>query len=422
MPTRRGWTLCAAVALLAVLGRLLGVMEMIVAAATGSALLVAAVAYVRATPVRVKADRVVRPPRCHAGATADVEVTLRNAAPGKSGQARRTPTLGVQDPFGSAGEAGRRWARFRVAPIEPGQALTATYQLPGEERGVYELGPLAVRLEDPFGLAARQVAEAAPLALVVYPRIEVLDPLFSAAGNRSDQVRPIAHAASVDGDLDALREYHLGDDLRRVHWRATAKRNEVMIRQDDVPVRNAATVVLDLRAGVHSSASLETAISAAASVVHSAWRRRWPVRLVTSDGADSGLAAGHAHMEAILERLALARTQEGTVPAPLPAPSGRWSRDGMLAVITTATVLDRPATGAPAGAVGPILGGRGGRADVLVIVDQQEGGQQATPGAERLPWYLARRPIHVSTGQPLAPAWARAVGAGHRRRVDASSS
>ncbi len=410
------------------LGRVLGVMELTVAAASGAALLVAAVAYVRSTPVRVDADRVLRPPRCHAGATAEVEVTLRNTAPRSSDSSRKargTPTLGVHDPFGSAGQAGRRWARFRVSPIRPGQAVTATYELPGQERGVYELGPLTVRLEDPFGLAVRHVAQAAAVALVVYPRIEVLDPLSPAPDSGSDQVRPIAHAASVGGDLYALREYHLGDDLRRVHWRATAKRDEVMIRHDDVPVRNAATVVLDLRAGVHSAASLEAAISAAASVVHSAWRRRWPVRLVTSDGADSGLAAGHAHTEAILERLAVARTQESTAPTSLPAPSGGRSRDGMLAVITTATALEPPATGAPAtgataAAAGSIVGGRGGSPDVLVIVGQDEGGQQAVPDAERLP--SSGRSVYVGTGEPLAPAWAAAMGAGRRRRVDASSS
>jgi uncharacterized protein (DUF58 family) len=293
-------------------------------------------------------------------------------------------------------------------PIQPGQEVSATYQLPGEERGVYELGPLTVRLEDPFGLAARVVAEAPVVALVVYPRIEVLDPISPGSGSSRHQVHLIAHNAYVDGDLYALREYHLGDDLRRVHWRATAKRDEVMIRHDDVPVRNAATVVLDLRGEVHTAASLEAVISAAASVVHTAWRRRWAVRLVTSDGADSGLAAGHAHVEAILEGLAVAQAHEDKALASLAVPAGGWSEDGMVVVVTTAIAPDAQA------AVGANRG-RGGSADVLVVV----GG----PGALGVaPMPAASRLVHVGVDQPLAPAWAAAMGTGRRRRVEASSS
>ena len=407
MLTRRGWSLCAAVAVLAGLGTVLGVVELIIAATAGGALLTAAVVYVSAASVRVEAKRVLRPPRCHAGAGAEVEVTLRNTTP-PGGRARNSPTLGVHDPFGSPDQAARRWARFRVAPLQAGQAVSATYQLPGEERGVYELGPLTVRLEDPFGLAAHPLTEAPMTKLVVYPRIEVLDPISPGPGSSRRQVHSIAHNAFVDGDLYALREYHLGDDLRRVHWRTTAKRDEVMIRHDDVPMRKAATVVLDLRQDVHTAASLEAVISAAASVVHTAWRRRWAVRLVTSDGADSGLAAGHAHVEAILERLAVAQAHEDKAPASLTVPAGGWSEDGMVVVVTTAIAPD---TQTAAGG----NRGRGGSAGVLVVVGE--------PGAPDLgPATAAGRLVQVGVDQPLAPAWAAAMVTGQRRRVEASPS
>jgi uncharacterized protein (DUF58 family) len=387
-----------------VFGRLLGVVELVITAAAGGALLAAAVAYVRAMPVRVEADRVLRPPRRHAGAAGDVEITVRNTA------SRTSPTLGVHDPFESPPESSRRWARFRVAPLRPGQAMTATYELPGEERGVYELGPLKVHLEDPFGLAARAVAEVPVAALVVYPRMEILDPFSPGPGSHRHQARPVTNAAAVDGDLYALREYHMGDDLRRVHWRATAKRDEVMIRHDDVPVRSAATVVLDLRDDVHTPASLEAAISAAASIVHTARRHRWPGRLVTSDGADSGLAAGHAHTEAIFERLATAGTHRDKSPAPLTIPAGGRSRDTALAVVTTETAPD-----AQSPAAGFMGGGRGQSPGVLVIV-----GQPAAAGGEPVP--PAGRLVHVGVDQPLAPAWAAAMGRVHRRRAGATQS
>ncbi len=408
MPTRRGWGLGAATVLLAVLGRLLGVVELIVAAGTGGALLAAAVAYVRATPVRVEANRVLRPPKRPAGAAGVVEITVRNTA------SRMSPALGVHDPFGGSPEADRRWARFRVAPLRAGQAVTATYELPGEERGVYELGPLTVRLEDPFGLAWRLVAEAPVVALVVYPRMEVLDPLSPGRASRRNQARPVTRTASTDADLYALREYHTGDDLRRVHWRATAKRDEVMIRHDDVPARSAATVVLDLRHDVHTPASLEAAISGAASVVHTAWRRRWPVRLVTSDGSDSGLATGHAHTEAILERLATAHTHRSESPASLTIPAVGRSETGMLAVVTTATAPEaQPTVTGPSGAGSArtrAAGAAGDRGPGVVVIVSEPG----TLVAERV--LSAGRLVHLDAGQPLAPAWAAAVGGGQRRR------
>ena len=63
-----------------------------------------------------------------------------------------------------------------------------------------------------------------------------------------------------------LREYELGDDLRRVHWRSTARTGELMIRQDEARWRSRAAVVLDVQPGGHDAESFEVAVEAAASV------------------------------------------------------------------------------------------------------------------------------------------------------------
>jgi uncharacterized protein (DUF58 family) len=98
----------------------------------------------------------------------------------------------------------------------------------------------------------------------------------------------------------------VGDDLRRVHWPSTARRDELMVRHDVMPWQARTTVVLDVRRASHTAASLERAVSAAASVVTSAAEAQHLVRFLASDGADSSLGSGGAHKDGIMEHLARA--------------------------------------------------------------------------------------------------------------------
>jgi uncharacterized protein (DUF58 family) len=77
-----------------------------------------------------------------------------------------------------------------------------------------------------------------------------------------------------------------------------------MIRQNEMPWQGRVTVLLDVRRRAHTDESLELAVSAAASIVTACWQRGFLVRLVSTDGVDSGFAAGHPHVEAVMEKLA----------------------------------------------------------------------------------------------------------------------
>jgi uncharacterized protein (DUF58 family) len=241
--------------------------------------------------------------------------------------------LSARDPF----DGGRRWARFLLAPLSPGEVARAAYRLPTEERGVFDLGPLEVQLADPFGLATTSFLAAPATKLTVYPHIDVIQPLPLAQGN--DPYAGADHATSLSWtgeDFYALRAYETGDDLRRVHWASTAKLDELMIRQDEMPWQGRATVVLDLRRDVHTAESIEVAVSAAASILNACWRRQSMVRMLSTDGFDSGFAEGHAHREAVLEHLAGARRDRRTQLTPVLAALRKEGNGGALAVITTA--------------------------------------------------------------------------------------
>ena len=101
------------------------------------------------------------------------------------------------------------------------------------------------------------------------PRVhDIVAPV--AVGSRISAEHEPCGARAVVSDLGdeflTLREYEVGDDLRRVHWRSTARTGELMIRQDEARWRSRAAVVLDVRPGAHDAASFEVAVEAAASV------------------------------------------------------------------------------------------------------------------------------------------------------------
>jgi uncharacterized protein (DUF58 family) len=160
-------------------------------------------------------------------------------------------------------------------------------------------------MADPFGLTEVTMNASGVSELTVYPHVDDVVPIPQTTGNdpMSGAEHPNALGRSGE-DFYALRPYVVGDDLRRVHWPSTARHDELMVRQDELPWQGRASVLVDVRATANSEASLELVISAAASIVTASAKRQDLVRLITTDGSDSGFAAGHAHIESIMEHLA----------------------------------------------------------------------------------------------------------------------
>jgi uncharacterized protein (DUF58 family) len=395
--TRRGWAVCASALGMAAAGRLLGIPELYAIAVVALGLTAGAVLYVRFAPWQVEAQREIRPPQLHAGGNGRVELAVRNV------DARRSPVLSARDPF----DDGRRWARFHIAPMGPGETVRAAYRLPTEDRGVFSLGPLQIGLTDPFGLAA-QSREAAPAAtLTVFPRIDPIRPLPQARG--ADPNGSTGHPSLMAGgdDFYALRPYQTGDDLRRVHWPSSARSDELMIRQDELPWQGRVSVFADLRSSVHSPASFELALSATASIIQSAWQARRQVRLVTTDGADSGFGSGHAHVTAILGRLAAADGDSGSHLRGGLAILSRGGTTGGVAVVTTEDAADRDLAGFRR------LSARFGSVALVVVERSAWDGTAAV--RMRGPAMAAGRIIRVTAERPFAVAWDQAIPSGPSR-------
>ena len=294
MLTRQGWLLSGLAVALLVIGRILGTLELMLLGATVGALVLVTVGFIALSRLRISVDRELHPPRVHAGSPSRVDLRVENQGP------RRSPVLGLRDAV-----SGTRGANLMVGPLDPGGVVRAAYRLPTEKRGILEIGPLTVTMADPFGLTEVTMNASGVSELTVYPHVDDIVPVPQTTGNdpMSGAEHPNALGRSGE-DFYALRPYVVGDDLRRVHWPSTARHDELMVRQDELPWQGRASVLLDIRAATNTDASLELVISAAASIVTASAKRQDLVRLITTDGSDSGFAAGHAHIESIMEHLA----------------------------------------------------------------------------------------------------------------------
>ena len=138
-----------------------------------------------------------------------------------------------------------------VDRLPGGGTAVLGYRVHGDRRGRHPLGPLRLRLVDPFGLVERSAVGTDTAALLVVPRVRPLGsegPAGGQGGGGEGSRRTIA----VHGEDDvSTREYRYGDDLRKVHWRATARTGELMVRLEERPWRAQATLLLDTRARAH---------------------------------------------------------------------------------------------------------------------------------------------------------------------------
>lgn len=123
-------------------------------------------------------------------------------------------------------------------------ALTLTYPVLPARRGRWAAGPLEVRRQDPFGVAAWHGPLGGASTVAVRPSVTVLSLADGPAARDVD--RAALGARTPAADDASLRDYRAGDDLRRVHWRSSARRGALVVRQDERAGRRPATVVLDL--------------------------------------------------------------------------------------------------------------------------------------------------------------------------------
>ncbi|NLE96976.1 MAG: DUF58 domain-containing protein [Propionibacterium sp.] len=207
-------------------------------------------------------ERRLEPPQLAVGEQTQAIITLRNTNP----WAATSLELADEAPSSLGGGA-----RFVVARAFGRWDQAVRYAMTTTQRGRYLVGPLQAKAGDPLGLAVARIRPAGDESLLrVTPRVWPLtkSPKTFGIGATGEAAKQRAGQAGQDDVL--VREHRHGDDIRRVHWRMSAKQNELMVRLEEHPWDPSALVIADTRKLSHlgegPTSSLEWTISAATSV------------------------------------------------------------------------------------------------------------------------------------------------------------
>jgi uncharacterized protein (DUF58 family) len=303
------------------------------------AILVAAVlaaVALTAPPLRVEVRRAVHPDRVERGRPALARLHVRNV-----GARRQTGFVAVDN-------AGAATRAVTVPGLLAGAEATRHYELPTSARGRLTVGPLTLHRADPFDLARRRLPTDDTTTLWVHPRVYPVKPLTAGVPRHHHDGSP---DSALRGSVELLdvREYVPGDEVRHLHWKATARTGRLMVRDLADPHRGRTTVLLDNRPSALSPKLFEDAADVAASLLCASARAAQDTRLVTWSGREVVVQGGPHSVRRLLDELSEVR-QEEAAGAPAFPPGG-----GLVVV-----------TGGEA-ALGAVLGRRSQFATVVVV-------------------------------------------------------
>lgn len=247
--------------------------------------------YVRRARPRVGITRRISPAQVHDGDRAIVDLSITSSRP--------TRHIALTDEVHGLGTA-----QFTGDAISPASPMVARYEILCRPRGVYRVGPAEVLVRGPMAMVESGGAVGKADRLVVYPAVEDLDGLPIVRGQDPTVNSAKANFSHVGGDdFFTLREYQDGDDLRRVHWPTSARRETLMIKQLEMPWQSRALVLLDPRSEAYPTPEhFEHAVRAAASVVRHLYKAGFSPSLWA--GSAPRTVSSNVTYEAAMETLA----------------------------------------------------------------------------------------------------------------------
>lgn len=369
------------------------------------ALLLPALAWVfagtRRAPVEVE-HRV--PQRLQAGETGVLRLRLHNP------DRRPSRPLDVLQPGTRHLVEG---VRRLVPPIDPGGYAEIVLPLAAERRGTYAVLPPRVRFVDPLGLSQVRRQLPAGADVLVLPTVVPLVGLprgLSGRGSSSGD----SHGTSGGYPDAGVRAYRSGDDIRTVHWRASARlEDELVVRVAGGASLGEALLVLDHRhVGFASGlAGLEVAVTLAASVgLH---LLEEDVELTFADHTGAALVSGHDVADDLLVALAGAGRDNADL-----APVAASGHDAVIAIVGGLTEAEAHAV---------VAARRRGTTAIALVVGDATGPRSTSRTAavlEAAGWRVV--PIDVADaatadgGAHLAQAWRAACSSSARAATEAA--
>jgi uncharacterized protein (DUF58 family) len=372
--TPLGWGTAAVSAALFAAGWWLGYPEPAMLGVAGLAAVAAAVLWTLPSP-KLAVRRDIAPVRVARGEPAVGVLHVTN-------EGRAVRGLSARDAAGSADVA------VDVPRLRSGGSRSVTYRLPTERRGEIPVGPLRLVRADPLRLARRVREYGTPRTLLVRPRTV---PLALLPSGRAHHLEGPTSDRSPAGTatFHALREYVIGDELRHVHWKSSARTGTLMVRQLVDASLPTTTVVLEARPESWPEPDdFELAVDAAASVAAGAASASFPVRVLTGAGPVADTRGGPGDVEVLLDRL--------TAVAPEPGP--RSAADVVRRVPAGGSLVVVMRDGAELGRIASVRS----RFDRVVVLRIRPERETPVPPGVHL--------IDVADLDGLAEAWRRLGG------------
>jgi uncharacterized protein (DUF58 family) len=377
-------------------GQLLGVVDLQRAGILLVVLPIPAWAAVRQARAGLRVGHSVIPARLVVGERAQVQIHLANPNSLSTGPLRIVEKV-----------PGGRSLRFSVAGVRGRHRRTVAYPLPELARGRHVIGPALITVSDPFAIVVAESGSADTAEVVVQPQTESLPNLLLPVAWRAGSTA-FSHSVGVGGsDDESVREYRHGDDLRKIHWRSTARAGTMMVRQEERPWHGESVVALDCRVSAYpatdqgSSAAFEWAVSAAASIARHLLERSRRVSVVCGDGQ-----VAHNDARAIMDLLAELRPAPEFTAAPLAAALGSLGRDASAFAVLAgsdhtalADLLTRTRT--PGSAVALLLKPWTWRNHAVDDPDREAGWNDVADGLLAAGW----RVVGVRGGDSLVDLW-----------------
>lgn len=352
----------------------------------------------------VHATRSSLGPRVRAGQPVEVQIALTPR--------RRASNVVVEEVMPSlVGPS----VRIPFTDLPAKRAVRHDYRFVPRHRGVYDVGPLVLTRSDPFGLTTRRSVLSDAAEIVVHPATEPVQDRVATRAWEDPPIRPpVSRPWPTGFELYGLRDYSVGDDPRRIVWRASARmvdpvtgEGRYVVRESEQGITDRVSLLLDTHGRTHSpgnpSDTFETAVRAVASLGVHHLHDGFAVTLETNEGRLAAGLRGERHRVRLLD--ALARVQPGRVP--LASMAERLAADrrrhNLHTVVVTAD-LDAE-TAARLRRVAE-------RESLLVVLVVWA---DTDPASVRRAASLGANVVEVQSGMALRDAFRKVAGAGVRR-------
>ena len=334
--TRRGWAVLVTAVVAYVCGAWVGfpVLRALGGAGLGA---VAAALVVTARRPRVAVTREVYPDRVQRGRPAFARVRVHNDSPRRHGG------------FTAGDHVAGGYHAVAVRSLAPGADAVYHYELPTARRGRLQVGPLTLERVDPLGLGRSRLTTGDTTTMWVHPKTYPVRALVAGHPRHHHEGRTTDNSLHGSLDLRDVREYVQGDEVRHLHWKATARTGQLMVRDYADPDQPRLTVLLDTRREPLAEATFEDATEVAASILFAASTAGHRCRLVTTSGADLAAPGGAVASRMFLDELCVVEQRD--------------DKSGLLPrVLTTGT--------SAGGAIVVVTGARGSAADFAPLLSR----------------------------------------------------